>query len=172
MSILEYTQRPWTPLQPGKVRPSDAETRDRIAREQGLRTDDEVWVNDEYQCYVTYLSPEGKAGVCQLSIKRNDGAPVQDWRDKQAIKNEVLGAERECIELYPAESRLVDTANQAFMFSMPVGQTIDIGFKERMVYTDAERRASLREIGGNDEKGSQRNWRPGISTGPDYRRIT
>ena len=47
-----------------------------------------------------------------IAIQRRDGAAVQDWRDLQAIKNELFGAGHEAIELYPAESRVVDTQNQ------------------------------------------------------------
>jgi hypothetical protein len=35
-----------------------------------------------------------------------------DWRDLQAIKNQLCGDEAEAIQLFPAESRVVDTANQ------------------------------------------------------------
>jgi len=58
---------------------------------------------------------EGFFAGCMLqsiAIQRRDGAAVQDWRDLQAIKNELFGAEHEAIELYPAESRVVDTQNQ------------------------------------------------------------
>ena len=47
-----------------------------------------------------------------LSIKRRDRAPVHDWRELQQIKNMIVGDEHEGFEVYPAESRLVDTANQ------------------------------------------------------------
>jgi hypothetical protein len=50
--------------------------------------------------------------LVHLSIKRIDKKPVHDWRDLQRIKNQLLGEECEAMELYPAESRLVDTANQ------------------------------------------------------------
>ena len=52
----------------------------------------------------------------QLSIERRDGAAVQDWRDLQAIKNQLCGSEYEAIELYPAESRVVDTLNVFHLF--------------------------------------------------------
>lgn len=65
------------------------------------------WRNDVYQVAVTQ---EGQ--WCHLSIKRNDRLPIKEWRDMQQIKNELVGPEWEAVELYPAESRLVDTANQ------------------------------------------------------------
>jgi hypothetical protein len=51
-----------------------------------------------------------------LSIKRLDKGPIHDWRHMQEIKNMIVGPEHEGCELYPAESRLVDTANQYHMF--------------------------------------------------------
>ena len=47
-----------------------------------------------------------------LDIHRLDGGTCKEWRDFQQIKNELVGPEFEALELFPAESRLVDTANQ------------------------------------------------------------
>jgi hypothetical protein len=47
-----------------------------------------------------------------LSIKRLDKEPIHDWRDLQEIKNMLVGKQYEAVELYPAESRRVDSANQ------------------------------------------------------------
>lgn len=54
-----------------------------------------------------------------LSIKRNDQAPIHDWRDLQEIKNMIVGPEYEAIELYPADDRVVDAANQFHLFVNP-----------------------------------------------------
>lgn len=69
--------------------------------------------------------------VAWLSIKRRDRDVIRDWRELQAIKNAVIGPEHEGFELYPAESRLCDTANQFHLFvfmqarvRMPVGFTV------------------------------------------------
>ena len=51
-----------------------------------------------------------------LSIKDHDRSARHDWRDLQRIKNELVGPECEAIEIYPAESRLVDTANQYHLY--------------------------------------------------------
>lgn len=55
--------------------------------------------------------PDG-GGFWHLSIKRHDREPMNDWRVMQRIKTEIAGPEAEGMELYPAESRVVDTANQ------------------------------------------------------------
>jgi hypothetical protein len=79
-----------------------------------------VFKNWLYQVSVrktpTNFEREDGSGVVvnlvHLSIKRIDKKPVRDWRDLQRIKNQLLGEECEAMELFPAESRLVDTANQ------------------------------------------------------------
>jgi hypothetical protein len=73
----------------------------------------EIWKNDQYTVHRRrWLSgPGGEMPVVHLSIRRFDRAPIRDWRDMQRIKNELVGPECEGIELYPAESRLMDTAN-------------------------------------------------------------
>jgi hypothetical protein len=67
----------------------------------------EIYLNDTYQ-----VSVKRGGEMTHLSIKRIDRQPVHDWRDLQRIKSEIIGPEYEGVELYPAESRLVDAANQ------------------------------------------------------------
>jgi len=79
---------------------------------------EEVWMNDTYKVNVrrnltTQLQVDGKdVTVAHLSIARLDNRAMIDWRHFQWIKNELVGDENEGCELYPAESRLVDGANQ------------------------------------------------------------
>jgi len=47
----------------------------------------------------------------RLAIKRVDRQPIRSWRLLQDIKNDVAGADREAIEIYPPESEATDTAN-------------------------------------------------------------
>ena len=109
---------------------------------------DEIWMNDIYQvnlcrrtgpgwfdateeCYSG--SPEENGEVAWLSIKRIDREPNHDWRDLQRIKNDICGPESEAIEIYPAESRLMDTSNQYHLFVFQ--HQIPIGFQGRAVRT-------------------------------------
>jgi hypothetical protein len=69
-----------------------------------------------------------KNGVTHPLLRTNDRSPMTDWRGKQEIKNQLCGPEREGFELYPAESRLVDTSNQYHIWVMPEGVTIPFGF--------------------------------------------
>lgn len=94
--------------------------------------DSEVWANDLYQV-IKRRVPTGKHGfgdttMIYLSIRRLDKDAVHDWRHLQQIKSELVGAECEGFELYPAESRVVDTSNQYHLwvfedtkFEMPIG---------------------------------------------------
>ena len=72
----------------------------------------EQWMNDKYLVAIRRDEMEGMGVIVHLSIKTHDNSHVTDWRDKQKIKNQLVGPECEGVELYPAESRLMDTANQ------------------------------------------------------------
>lgn len=131
----------------------------------------EVWANDQYEVIVRYIEPRGKGGALHLSIKRYDREPARDWRHLQSIKNEIAGWEREAFELFPRESRLVDQANQTHLWVMEAGVTLEIGFRDRDVKTEAESRAAMQAVlGPGPDKGRQRDWEPGISTGPEFAR--
>ena len=87
---------------------------------------DEIWKNRWYQVAIRgmrdgELCDWREAGVdsIHLSIKTIRKEPIHDWRDFQQIKNELIGPEHEAVELYPAESRLIDTANQYHLWVSP-----------------------------------------------------
>jgi hypothetical protein len=87
---------------------------------------DEIWVNDEYQVNLSRMPAQGGVpALVHLSIKRLDKRPARDWRDFQEIKNQLVGEECEGVELYPAESRMVDLANQ---FHLWVIEDPELGF--------------------------------------------
>jgi hypothetical protein len=71
--------------------------------------------------------------MTELSIRRNDRKPIMDWRDMQWIKNQLLGPEIEAVQIFPAESRLMDTANQYYLWAFPAGYIIPFGFEHRTV---------------------------------------
>lgn len=84
----------------------------------------------------TVIVKEMDAGFTWLSIRHNNRKPIRDWRHFQRIKNELTDPEREAVEIYPAESRLVDEANQYHLWVFPEGERIPIGFETRMVSDD------------------------------------
>lgn len=113
---------PWTKFEVATLAESDP------LREEGFR---ECWKNSRYTVWVS--KPSSDAGeLVHLSIKRNDRSPIHDWRDLQRIKNEILGKEEEACELYPAESRLVDAANQYHLWSF-LGMHAPFGYEARAV---------------------------------------
>lgn len=94
---------------------------------------DQLWINDRYQVAVREMG-----GVVQLSIRRLDRQPVRDWRDCQRIKNQLVGPECEAVELYPAEIRKVDTANQYFLWAVAdPTYRFPFGFRDRLVSSES-----------------------------------
>jgi len=67
----------------------------------------QVFINNVYRVQLRRELP-----FVQLTIARLDGKPCKEWRHFQQIKNELVGPEFEAVELYPAESRLVDMDNE------------------------------------------------------------
>jgi len=99
--------------------------------------DHKVWKNSRYQVIESESPAVGQDfTVTHLSIKRLDRDPLHDWRDLQRIKNELCGPEREAVEVYPAESRLVDTSNQYHLWVLPLGTLSPFGFFDGRVVTD------------------------------------
>ncbi len=102
----------------------------------------EVWINELY--LVHKFSREN--GWTELSIRRIDREPVTDWRHKQQIKNQLCGDECEGLELYPAESRLYDSANQFYLWvRTEPGESIPVGMF-------SGRHVSDEEIGGTGQR--------------------
>jgi hypothetical protein len=95
------------------------------------------YVNDLYQVQVR---PYGKQGsMLHLNIRRRDGGMFKDWRHFQQIKNEIAGPECEAIELYPAESRKVDTTNKWHLWVFPEGIKLEVGWDARDVSYEENR---------------------------------
>jgi hypothetical protein len=73
----------------------------------------EIYRNSRYQVHVRrYHASDGGPDLVHLSFKRLDQAPLIPYRDKMRFKDEFVGPETEGVELLPARSREVDTANQ------------------------------------------------------------
>ena len=98
----------------------------------------EHFVSDTYHVALDKTPEHGFGDAVELwhlSIKRNDREAFHDWRVMQQIKNAICGREAEAIELYPAESRLVDTANQYHLWAfMNDGDRLPFGFSDRVVF--------------------------------------
>lgn len=93
-----------------------------------------LWANDLYVVNKkTFEHPDmpGKI-VFHLSLRRADRGHLIDWRHKQYIKNQLAGENEEAVEVYPAEARLVDGANQFHLFGI-FGMSVPFGFTTRDV---------------------------------------
>jgi len=93
---------------------------------------DDVFLNNLYQVNIKW----DFGGLIHLSIKRRNKSPIMDWRHMQRIKNELLGPEYEMVQLFPAESRLVDTVNQYHFFAMPNQEKFPIGMEDGRCVSD------------------------------------
>lgn len=148
----------WKPLQLAGVKPASeqlikehmeltGETREQVLasmKREEART--QLWVNDLYQVQVREIDHD----ATHINIRRRDGGPIlRDWRHFQQIKNEILGEECEAIELYPAESRLVDTSNKYHLvgfrdptFRFPFG---DLFGNKRDVFYESGKTSGTRQ---------------------------
>lgn len=110
-----------------------------------------IFKNNIYQCSVheqKQLDPHFPL-MWHLSIKRIDKEPVTDWRDIQRIKNDIIGPENEGVQLFPAESRLVDGANQYHLFVLK-NEAVRFPFG----FFDGRRVTDESPVGGNQRPGA------------------
>jgi hypothetical protein len=91
-----------------------------------------MWENSRYQVIQRNYADGPFGAYVHLTIRARDGAPHHDWRDFQRIKNELVGEQCEGIEIYPAENRLVDTANHYHLWVFKT-YAIPLGMSEREV---------------------------------------
>jgi hypothetical protein len=110
-----------------------------------------IYENNLYQVQVAYEAP-----YIHLSIRRRDGSVAKNWRHFQRIKNELVGPEYEAVELFPAESRLVDTANEYHLWVHANSQyRFPLGFAERFVLAAPLVSRINRGAAGAEEKNDQ-----------------
>lgn len=122
-----------TPEQIADMRQAaEAMGHDGDAVEALIRAPAEMWMNHRYTAIV---ERDDNGHVEHISLRRNDRKPTMPWRDLQRIKNELAGENTEAIELYPAEERVVDCANQRHLWVWPPGERIEIGWQHGMVGT-------------------------------------
>jgi hypothetical protein len=106
-----------------------------------------LWRNKFYTVEKKIMQPElGEAGAIWLSIKHNDRRAIRDWRHFQRIKNELAGAEREAVEIFPPESQLVDTANQYHLWVLPEGESTPFTWNQGRMVADSSDDPALLKI--------------------------
>jgi hypothetical protein len=113
--------RPWRPFEQVTPRnPADA------AYAYEFADGETFWANSHYLVFRREFHTDGTIICIHLSLRTVENDTRHDWRDFQRVKNELCGEDWEAIELYPAESRVVDTANQFHLWCYPY--TLPIGF--------------------------------------------
>lgn len=80
--------------------------------------------NNLYKVVIEMTSP-----LIHACIRRHDGKPCANWNHLQQIKSELIGPEHEAVELFPAESRLINTTNEYHLWAHPTsGYRFPFGF--------------------------------------------
>jgi hypothetical protein len=115
--------------------PTPRERLEHIERAVMLLTPIKVFQNNLYRVELVHTPPTTPT-FTHLSIMRLDGGTCNEWSHLQTIKNEIVGPEYEAIELFPAESRLVNTGNQYHLWvhSDPAFR-FPLGWSQRMVFS-------------------------------------
>lgn len=162
------TRKPWHPLvrmDPNPEYMRILEQTENI-KARGIRV--EVWGNDFYQVTARIQ----RDGFTHLSCKREDRYSIHDWRQLQQIKNEICGEERWGVEVYPAESMVVDTSNEYHLWVLPPDDKLPFGFDESELRTPEQIEAfndqhKILDRHGDIVRGKarQRPWQPGLTTG-------
>lgn len=96
-----------------------------------------VFQNNIYRVEIADSAHMGPTFI-HLAISRLDGGTCNEWADLQRIKNEIAGPEYEAMELFPAESRLVNTGNEyhLWVLSNP-NYRFPVGWSKRVVFSEA-----------------------------------
>ena len=112
---------------------------------------DEIWFNDVYHVTLRRHDIDPcfgmHGGMTQLGINSHDGVARHDWRDFQAIKNQLAGVECEAFELYPADSRLLDPSNYYTLWCFPGIKRIKVGVVNRLVRDADQAWSAQRRMG-------------------------
>lgn len=101
------------------------------------KQDAEMYQNSRYTVLLFRNEParDGGPQMIHLSIRRNDRKRPgpERWRDFQRLKNELVGESHEGAELYPAETRVADCADQyhIYVLSDPTFE-FPFGFRDGM----------------------------------------
>lgn len=105
----------WTPFEEKPITPAAAD-RFKVARTCG-----HVWSNNRY-VVLQYERQSEWGEITHLAIRRLDGNVTRSWADLQRIKNELTGAERTAVEVFPPESELLDGADMFHLFVLEEGR--------------------------------------------------
>jgi hypothetical protein len=103
--------RPWTKFKEIEL------TRELLDKCPSSPKPDKFYKNSRYVVF-WFTTTIGKHTLIRLTIRNKDHSAKHDWREFQRIKNELLGRDEEAVELYPVESRLIDTKNEFHLWCL------------------------------------------------------
>lgn len=79
-----------------------------------------AWNNDRYHVMEMVVGD-----IQVLMVGRHDCKPDMPWTDLQRIKNELIGEEREAVEVFPKVSELIDQANARHIWIIPENERLN-----------------------------------------------
>jgi len=130
--VLRLEEEPWTEWVDTGERLGDGST---------------TYENSRYivHVYPAKQQAEGWPPIIHVSIRHIHNIAITDFRDFQRIKTELISPDAEAVQIFPAESRLVDSCNQYHLWVFaPTAEedeypTIPVGyFYGRDVLEDGE----------------------------------
>lgn len=98
-----------------------------------------VWMSNEYMAVLYRQNYDGKERLTINKTKKGTGGRYRDgitWDELQRIKNECLGEEVWCAEMYPAQSEVLNVQNQRHLWVLD-GEP-DTKFPKEPTVTDEE----------------------------------
>ena len=109
-----------------------------------LEEGEQYWRNSFYTVMVKYLDlAEGESGGIRLDIRHNQNKPIREWKHLQRIKNELIGEEREAMEIFPPQSMVTDMSNMHHLFAAPVGVSSVYVYEEKLAQTGLTPRQAI-----------------------------
>lgn len=115
-------------------------TREQAEEMAARNRNEKVFRSRDWQVHALPVKgQDGWPDMIHLNARRADREANHDWRTLQFIKNIIVGPEHEAVELYPAESRLTDTANNYHLWVLANPKArFPFGFSGRAVWTPEE----------------------------------
>jgi hypothetical protein len=97
------------------------------------RSDDGRYVVTKF---VGYTKDHAHRKMAWLIITPQGDTPLHDWRDMQAIKNQLCGADKWAVEIYPSEADHIDANNNFHLWVWLEDYQPPFGFKQGRVIAD------------------------------------
>lgn len=103
-----------------------------------------VWISNKFLAVLYEQRADGKRRLAVNQTRRN-GKTWRDgitWDELQRVKNECLGPETWCVEVYPAESELVNVSNMRHLWVL--NEPPETRFPKEAVTSDDDIAMALR----------------------------